>query len=100
MDDSRSLRFFLQPTATLHRRYEALRAYFVERRPLGEIAQQFGYRYTALRDLISNFRAQSREDRIPPFSCPRAPGDRVATAPIPRLSARRSPPSPISSGWT
>ena len=98
MDDSRSLRFFLQPTATLHRRYEALRAYFVERRPLGEIAQRFGYRYTALRDLIYNFRAQSREDRIPPFSCRLAPGDRLATAAIPRPSARSRPPSPIASG--
>ncbi len=97
MDDSRSLRFFLQPTATLHRRYEALRASFVERRPLGEIAQQFGYRYTTLRDLIYNFRSQCRADRLPPFSCPLAPGGRVATAPIPRRSARRSPPSPISS---
>jgi hypothetical protein len=98
VDDSRSLRFFLQPTATLHRRYEALRAYFVERRPLGEIAQQFGYRYTALRDLIYNFRAQCREDRIPPFSCLLAPGDHAATAPILRPSARSHPPSPIASG--
>ena len=60
MDDSRPLRFFLQPTETLHRRYEALRAYFVERQSLGEVAQRFGYRYTALRDLICDFRAQCR----------------------------------------
>jgi hypothetical protein len=98
VDDSRSLRFFLQPTATLHRRYEALRADVVERRPLGEIAQQFGYRDTALRDLISNFRAQCREDRIPPVSCHLAPVGRAATAPIPRPSARSRLRSPIASG--
>lgn len=98
MDDSRSLRFFLQPTSTLHRRYEALRAYFVERRPLGEIAQRFGYRYTALRDLIYHFRARCREDRIPPFSCRLAPVGHAATAPIPRPSARSHPRSPIASG--
>ena len=40
MDDSSCLRFFLEPDDTLHRRYEALRAYFVQRRPLQEIATQ------------------------------------------------------------
>ncbi len=79
MDDSLCLRFFLRPTETLHRRYEALRAYFVERRPLKNIAQQTGYRYNTLRDLISDFRFQCREDCVPPFRHP-APG---AAAPRP-----------------
>jgi hypothetical protein len=68
VDDSRSLRFFLEPTDTLHRRYEALRAYFVERRPLNQIAQEFGYTYNTLRGVIADFRAQCRQDQIPPFS--------------------------------
>jgi hypothetical protein len=68
VDDSPCLRFFLEPTGTLHRRYEALRAYVVERRPLKEIAQQSGYSYNTLRDVIGDFRARCREDRIPPFS--------------------------------
>ena len=34
VDDSSCLRYFLEPDDTLHRRYEALRAYFVQRRPL------------------------------------------------------------------
>jgi hypothetical protein len=68
VDDSRGLRFFLEPTDTLHRRYEALRAYFVERRPLQQIAQEFGYTYNTLRDVIADFRAQCRQDQIPPFS--------------------------------
>ena len=32
--------FFLRPTDTWHRRYEALRAIFVEQRPLSEIADR------------------------------------------------------------
>jgi hypothetical protein len=65
VDDSPCLRFFLEPTGTLRRRYEALRAYVVERRPLKEIAQQSGYSYNTLRDVIGDFRARCREDRIP-----------------------------------
>lgn len=68
MDDSRALRFFLEPADTLHRRYEALRAYFVERRPLNQIAQEFGYTYNTLRGVIADFRTQCRQDQIPPFS--------------------------------
>ena len=95
MDDSPCLRFFLEPTDTFHRRYEALRAYFVERRPLKEIAQLSGYSYNTLRDVICDFRAQCRASRVPPFS--RAPswGDRDATARS-RLSLRRSPPLRIA----
>jgi hypothetical protein len=80
VDDSRCLRFFLEPTDTLHRRYEALRAYFVERRPLKEIAQQSGYSYNTLRDVIGDFRARCREDQVPPFSRPPDWGDHNLTA--------------------
>jgi hypothetical protein len=61
VDDSRCLRFFLEPTDTLHRRYEALRAYFVERCPLQEIARRSGDSYNTLRDLICDFRARCRD---------------------------------------
>src|SRR5437763_4495033 len=80
VDDSSCRRFFLEPTQTLHRRYEALRAYFLERRPLRDIAQRSGYTYNTLRDLICDFRAQCREDRVPPFSRHPRWGDRRATA--------------------
>ena len=43
MDDSFCHDFFAHPTPTLHRRYEALRAVFLDHRPLTEIARQFGY---------------------------------------------------------
>jgi hypothetical protein len=99
VDDSRCLRFFLEPTDTLQRRYEALRAYFVERRPLKEIAQRSGYSYNTLRDVICDFRARCREDRVPPFSPPHEWGDRSVTARA-QPSARRSRRLPIVAGWT
>ena len=55
MDDSSCLRYFLEPDDTLHRRYEALRAYFVQRRPLPEIAIQFGYTYDTLRQVADSY---------------------------------------------
>ena len=94
MDDSRCLRFFLEPTDTLHRHSEALRASFVERRPLKDIARRSGYSYNTLRDVIGDFRAQCRDDRVPPVSRRLGRGDHHATA-HPRPSARRSRPWPI-----
>jgi hypothetical protein len=99
VDDSPCLRFFLEPTSTLHRRYEALRAYFVERRPLKEIAQQSGYSYNTLRDVIGDFRARCREDRVPPFSRHPDRGDHNLT-----VRSYQSPRKPrlwrIAGGWT
>ena len=43
MDGQPGRRFFLDPQLTFHRRYEALRAFFVEDRPLAEVAAKFGY---------------------------------------------------------
>ncbi len=99
MDDSPCLRFFLEPTDTLHRRYEVLRAYFVEQRPLKAIARQSGYSYNTLRDVICDFRAQCREDRVPPFSLSRESGDRNMSTPR-RPSARRCPRWRTAEGWT
>jgi hypothetical protein len=64
MDDTACREFFLQPTQPRHRRYEALRAYFIDHRPLPEIARTFGYRYGTLRNLVTEFRAQCRRDRV------------------------------------
>lgn len=99
VDDSRCLRFFLEPTDALHRRYEALRAYFVERCPLDEIARRSGYSYNTLRDILCDFRARCREDQVPPFSSPPGWADRRVTA-RPRPSARRSRRWRTAEGWT
>ena len=75
MKDTFCRRFFLKPTQTLHRRYEALRAVFVDQQPQTEVAQRFGYTYATLRRLVSDFRAQCRAGQVPPFSLSRSTGD-------------------------
>jgi hypothetical protein len=99
VDDSRCLRFFLEPADTFHRRYEALRASFIERRPLKDIAQQFGDSYNTLRDVICDFRTQCRDDRVPPFSRPHDRGVRDATI-RPRPSDRKPRRWRIVESWT
>jgi hypothetical protein len=66
MDDA-CRRFFLEPEQTFHRRYEALRAFFVEGQSLEKTAAQFGYRMAGLKSMISRFRAACGKDTSPPF---------------------------------
>src|SRR5437867_12279159 len=49
-------RFFLEPSNTTHRQYEALRAYFVEHLPSAETAKRFGYTPGSFRVLCHEFR--------------------------------------------
>src|SRR5438105_10739078 len=49
-------RYFLAPDNPLHRQYEALRAFFVERGASHEVARRFGYSRGALRVLCHRFR--------------------------------------------
>ena len=57
--------FFLSPEKPLHRQYEALRAYFVERLPSDEVARRFGYSPGAFRVLCHQFRRdQERQARF------------------------------------
>lgn len=53
---TKEARFFLAPEKPLHRQYEALRAYFVEKNSSKEVAQAFGYSPGAFRVLCSQFR--------------------------------------------
>jgi len=71
MDDQRCRRYFLEPQSTFHRRYVALQAFFVEGRPLAEIAEQYGYKLASLNVMVSQFRAQCSRGRIPSFRCRR-----------------------------
>ena len=90
MDDTGCRGFFLEPVATYHRQYEALRAFFIEGRRLQDIAQQFGYRETSLRSMVCRFRAQVHAGESPPF-CATAPGatPAAASSPRPQPSQRR-----------
>jgi len=92
MDDTLCENFFLQPTHTCQRRYEALRAVFVEHRPLHLVAQQHGYAYGTLRNLVTQFRAQCHSGQVPPFS----PHRRAGGLPTEVPPTPNCQPSPIS----
>jgi hypothetical protein len=97
MKDTFCSRFFLEPTQTLHRRYEALRAVFVDQQPQMEVAQRFGYTYATLRRLVSDFRAQCCAGQVPPFSLPHNTGDLPGNAAaLPQLA--RTTPSLLMCG--
>jgi transposase len=56
MDDSRCQDFFRQPTHAGHRRYEALRAVFVDGRSQKEVAEEFGAGYSSMRQWVYDLR--------------------------------------------
>jgi len=56
-------RIFLRPSNPTHRRYEALRAFFVEGLPSADAARRFGYSPSAFRVLCHQF----RKDPARPF---------------------------------
>jgi hypothetical protein len=67
MDDDDCRRFFLDPAQPLQRRYEVLRAFFVERRSQADISAQFGLRPSTVQSLVRDFRAQVRAGGASPF---------------------------------
>jgi hypothetical protein len=94
MVDERCRQFFLEPTETAHRKYEALRAIFVEKRQLQEIAQQFGYQESSLRSMVSRFRTQIQNNDLHPFLFERTLGGleiKLVPQQVSRRKRRRSP---------
>jgi transposase len=68
MDGNPHREFFARPTHPHHRRYEALRAVFLDGRPQKEVAEHFGYRYSTLRQLVYEFRRDGlTAGDVPPF---------------------------------
>ena len=80
MDDSRCRQYFLAPQETSQRRYEALRAVFVDGEPLETVARRFGYTVATLKSMASRFRADCRRGVTPPFSFRTVAGDRPGPA--------------------
>jgi hypothetical protein len=68
MEDQRCSQYFLAPQETSQRRYEALRAVFVDGEPLASVAQRFGYKVSALKSMACRFRTDCRRGVTPPFS--------------------------------
>jgi hypothetical protein len=97
MDDLRCRHFFREPQQPEQRRYEALRAYFLDRRSLPDVARQFGFAHGTLRNLVCQFRGQCQAEQVPPFSLP-LPGD-DRPAPVPTRRARKPRPSPTAACW-
>ena len=95
MDDTRCRDFFLEPVATYHRQYEALRAFFIEGRRLQDIAQQFGYQETSLRSMVCRLRAQVQAGEVSPFLGNRNWGDLSGSLKPQTLPSRRPLSSPM-----
>ena len=53
--------YFAEPTVPAQRRYEALRAYFVDEVPAAEVAERFGYSTSTLHQLAAELRAGRSE---------------------------------------
>jgi len=94
MDDLRCEQFFRDPRQPQHRHYEALRAFFVDRRPLPDIARQLGFAHGSLRNLVSQFRARCHAGDVPPFSLHRHADDLLEPAAPTHVPRPR--PSPIA----
>jgi transposase-like protein len=60
MDDSRCQDFFRQPTHPYQRRFEALRAVFVDGRSQKEVAEEFGVSYSSMRQWVYDLRQYCR----------------------------------------
>src|SRR6266567_4576634 len=69
--------FFVSPDGAAQRRYEALRAYFVEGATAAEAAARFGYTESTVAAMARDFRAGDRD-----FFVDRRPGPRVAPAKV------------------
>ncbi|MBF0451595.1 MAG: hypothetical protein HQK75_12890, partial [Candidatus Magnetomorum sp.] len=48
--------YFTNPSTVTQKKYEALRAYFVDELPAKQVANKFGYTYRAMTSLIADFR--------------------------------------------
>ncbi len=56
MDDTPYRTFFAQPTHAYHRQYEALRAVFLDGRSQKRVAEEFGFHYSTMRQMVYEFR--------------------------------------------
>ena len=68
MDGGNYADYFLQPQQSSQRRYEALRAVFVEELSLKEVSQQFEISYGTIRNWVSDFCRTLDTGDAPPFS--------------------------------
>ncbi len=91
MDDTAYQKFFAEPTNTFHRRYEALRAIFVEGRSQKDVAEEFGFTYGAVRQLVFDFRqvCNHEDNPIEAFFFDSSKAD--IPSPSPRIQTTNTP---------
>ena len=73
MDRNACQQFFLHPGAIAQRRYEVLRAVFVDEDTALDVAQRFSLSHGTVRNWVSQFGAQLERGEPPPFSIPGPP---------------------------
>jgi hypothetical protein len=96
MEEQHCRQYFLAPQQTSHRRYEALRAVFLNGEPLAVVAQRFGYKVSALKSMACRFRAECQRGGAPPFSFPTAAGGIPGRAAARMATGRNCPRSRIA----
>lgn len=57
-------KFFMEPGVLAQKQYEALRLFFIEKKPAREVAAKFGYTYRGFTTLVSDFRGKLKEENI------------------------------------
>ena len=67
MNGSNFSHYFLTPEQPTHRRYEALRAVFVEDEPMQDVAQRFDVSYGTIRNWASEFSKTFEAGNPAPF---------------------------------
>jgi transposase-like protein len=67
MGGSNYQQFFTRPTDFAQRRYECLRAVFVDEIPMKDVAERFHVDYGTVRNWSHKFRAARDQGESPPF---------------------------------
>ena len=70
MEESSYEQFFTRPNEFVQRRYESLRAVFVEGVAMNDVAKRFGVAYGTVRNWAHEFRAVHDQGESPPFFFP------------------------------
>jgi transposase-like protein len=97
MDDTSCREFFTRPNHLYQRRYEALRAVFVEGRAAKDVAEQFGLAERTVRQLVYEFRQHCRDaDSESPFFATARSADPLEAPQSIRPLRKKSPKSPIA----
>jgi hypothetical protein len=96
MDDNACRHFFAQPVNPYQRRYEALRALFVDGGDPKDVAVRFGFAPRSLRQLVYEFRQHCRHSAdTSPFFVNRESDGLQSGRPRRERPKKRAPQSPI-----